>query len=199
MPEVFVWPNFPNSLGQKGKRGRLRKRMNSTKILFSRVGNGWCCSTGIKETLLPCCKPFNATDNCGDVDPQGDSRYTLCDDPSIHVYWDTVHPVESTWKHVVELFYNESGYLIGSATLQSWLYENSLRTPAVAVAPPAPAPGEVYISLFGMTNFQGVVFWNEILYYKGTARFFSSFSSFQVRSNTNFRARVSSFFRNLMN
>lgn len=81
-----------------------------------------------------------ATDNCGDVDGQGNPRYTLCNEPSSHVFWDSVHPVESTWKHVVDLYYNETGFVIGATTLESWLYQNDLRIPA-----PAPVPGEYVV------------------------------------------------------
>ncbi|CAM6106016.1 unnamed protein product [Calypogeia fissa] len=93
---------------------------------------------GIKETLVSCCKPLTAADNCGDIDAQGNLRYTLCNDPTSYVFWDTEHPVESTWKHVVDLYYNQTGFVIGAATLESWLYQNGLRSLA-----PTPVAGPV--------------------------------------------------------
>lgn len=93
--------------------------------------------------------PMTAADSCGDVDGQGISRFTLCKDPSSHVFWDAVHPVESTWKHVVDLYYNETGFVIGATTLESWLSQNGLRIPD-----PAHVPGKYFVEHITQFNLQ---------------------------------------------
>ncbi|CAM6106017.1 unnamed protein product [Calypogeia fissa] len=101
---------------------------------------------GITELLTPCCNPINASTNCGSTDALGNPLYTLCNDPTKYVYWDSVHPVESTWKYVVELFYYNPGFVIGARTLKTWLHAISFKTPAPApgtVVPVAGAVGEL--------------------------------------------------------
>lgn len=96
------------------------------------------------EKLEPCCKPKHASKSCGDVNFLGIPQYKVCDDPTTHVYWDSDHPVESTWKAVVDLFYNTSGFVIGANTLESWLSQTSVKPPPAPASAPALAPGELY-------------------------------------------------------
>ncbi|XP_048134912.1 GDSL esterase/lipase At5g03610-like [Rhodamnia argentea] len=57
-------------------------------------------STTFKNPMKPCCTGVSSKYLCGNVDANGMKMYTVCDDPSTHFFWDTVHPTQAGWEAV---------------------------------------------------------------------------------------------------
>ncbi|KAL3716095.1 hypothetical protein ACJRO7_007806 [Eucalyptus globulus] len=54
-------------------------------------------TTTFKNPFKPCCMGVSSEYLCGNVDADGTKKYTVCEDPSTHFFWDTVHPTQAGW------------------------------------------------------------------------------------------------------
>ncbi|KAK7391454.1 hypothetical protein VNO78_19870 [Psophocarpus tetragonolobus] len=53
--------------------------------------------------LKPCCEGVNFEYECGSVDDQGSKKYSLCENPELSFFWDTVHPSQNGWEAVFSI------------------------------------------------------------------------------------------------
>lgn len=75
-------------------------------------------STGFVEPYKQCC-----------MGPCGDSNttlWTVCDDPTKSVIFDTIHPSQAGWKAAVDLYANVPGYTVLGPPLSQWKSEQNL-------------------------------------------------------------------------
>ncbi|MBA0684577.1 hypothetical protein Goari_026156 [Gossypium aridum] len=50
-----------------------------------------------EKPFEPCCFGVSGGFKCGNVDENGENKYTLCSDPRSKFFWDGVHPTEQGW------------------------------------------------------------------------------------------------------
>ncbi|KAL3016748.1 hypothetical protein AAZX31_06G233100 [Glycine max] len=51
----------------------------------------------LMNPLQPCCEGNNLEDSCGSVDDEGSKKYSLCENPKLSFFWDTLHPSQNGW------------------------------------------------------------------------------------------------------
>lgn len=68
---------------------------------------------GFTQPYSRCCKG-----NCGSGDE-------VCNDPSNHVIFDSIHPTQAAWKAVTDLYTYSQSYTVGP-TLALWKLNNNL-------------------------------------------------------------------------
>ena len=80
---------------------------------------------GFKNALTPCCYGKNSTDLyslvCGSEDSEGQLLYTLCQDPSKAVLFDTIHPTQAASKALVTIYASVPGYTLEGPKLSTWI------------------------------------------------------------------------------
>ncbi|XP_024369129.1 GDSL esterase/lipase At3g09930 isoform X1 [Physcomitrium patens] len=83
---------------------------------------------GFENTMTPCCigKAVPHGLVCGHNDTAGHPMYTLCEDPSKHVLFDTIHPSEAAWQTAVDLFAHVDGFTVGGPTLRAWMSKHGV-------------------------------------------------------------------------
>lgn len=69
---------------------------------------------GFTEAYKRCC-----SNSCSGTD------FTVCNNPSKHVIFDSIHPTEAAWKAVTGLYTVSAGYTKGP-TLAAWIQDNGL-------------------------------------------------------------------------
>eukprot|EP00246_Nothoceros_aenigmaticus_P006021 TRINITY_DN18763_c0_g1_i1.p1 TRINITY_DN18763_c0_g1~~TRINITY_DN18763_c0_g1_i1.p1 ORF type:complete len:391 (-),score=17.34 TRINITY_DN18763_c0_g1_i1:319-1398(-) len=91
-----------------------------------------CFVASLKEfayPLRPCCKGVDdLTTFCSSVTSNGEKAYTLCDDPTQHFFFDTVHPSQTGWRTLLNRYLEEPGYLVHypTLTLRDYLIQNKI-------------------------------------------------------------------------
>eukprot|EP00256_Glycine_max_P062898 XP_014632534.1 GDSL esterase/lipase At5g03610-like [Glycine max] len=51
----------------------------------------------LMNPLQPRCEGNNLEDSCGSVDDEGSKKYSLCENPKLSFFWDTLHPSQNGW------------------------------------------------------------------------------------------------------
>lgn len=51
----------------------------------------------LMNPLQPCCEGNKLEDSCGSVDDEGSKKYSLCENPKLSFFWDTLHPSQNGW------------------------------------------------------------------------------------------------------
>lgn len=87
--------------------------LDLTKALRNLFENG--PAFGFSEAYKRCC-----TGSCGGGDP-----YTVCNNPSKHVIFDSIHPTEAAWKALTNLYLHSEGFTKGP-TLHQWFQQNEM-------------------------------------------------------------------------
>ncbi|KAL5129491.1 GDSL esterase/lipase [Glycine soja] len=49
----------------------------------------------LMNPLQPCCEGNKLEDSCGSVDDEGSKKYSLCENPKLSFFWDTLHPSQN--------------------------------------------------------------------------------------------------------
>ncbi|XP_039003879.1 GDSL esterase/lipase At5g03610-like [Hibiscus syriacus] len=57
-------------------------------------------SLGMKNPLKPCCEGKEKGNYCGSVDKSGTKQYSICENPDLSLFWDTVHPSQNGWRTI---------------------------------------------------------------------------------------------------
>ncbi|KAE8661157.1 GDSL esterase/lipase [Hibiscus syriacus] len=57
-------------------------------------------SPTFENPFEPCCAGVSAAFSCGSVDENGVKKYTVCWNPKLRFFWDTVHPTQEGWRAV---------------------------------------------------------------------------------------------------
>ncbi|XP_038994658.1 GDSL esterase/lipase At5g03610-like [Hibiscus syriacus] len=58
-------------------------------------------SSGMKNPLKPCCDgKEKGKYYCGSVDESGAKQYSICENPNLSLFWDTVHPSQNGWRTI---------------------------------------------------------------------------------------------------
>lgn len=61
--------------------------------------------------LKPCCFGVGSGFSCGSVDEHGNKMYTLCKDPKLALFWDSVHPTQEGWFATFSSLLRSNNYL----------------------------------------------------------------------------------------
>ncbi|KAG4997952.1 hypothetical protein JHK82_028728 [Glycine max] len=66
----------------------------------------------LMNPLQPCCEGNNLEDSCGSLDDEGSKKYSLCENPKLSFFWDTLHPSQNGWFAVYTILQSTLGQLI---------------------------------------------------------------------------------------
>ncbi|RZB71538.1 GDSL esterase/lipase [Glycine soja] len=66
----------------------------------------------LMNPLQPCCEGNKLEDSCGSVDDEGSKKYSLCENPKLSFFWDTLHPSQNGWFAVYTILQSTLGQLI---------------------------------------------------------------------------------------
>ncbi|KAE9619284.1 hypothetical protein Lalb_Chr02g0151481 [Lupinus albus] len=64
--------------------------------------------------LQPCCSKMKAGYQCGQVDENGNKKYTLCENPELSFFWDNVHPAQNGWYSIFKKLEPSLSQIIGT-------------------------------------------------------------------------------------
>ncbi|KAF8395376.1 hypothetical protein HHK36_019322 [Tetracentron sinense] len=94
--------NFHNKLLQQAVEKLNNESKNSTFVILDVNGAFLSVLKGqgsskFKNPLKPCCVGVSSEYSCGSVDESGVKKYTVCENPQLSFFWDTVHPAQQGW------------------------------------------------------------------------------------------------------
>lgn len=95
------------------KQGANIAMLDLTKAMRRLFENG--PSYGFTEAYKRCC-----SNSCSGTD------YTVCNNPSKHVIFDSIHPTEAAWRAVTNLYSYSHGFTKNGLTLEKWFQKNQL-------------------------------------------------------------------------
>lgn len=65
--------------------------------IIQNKGSPYKARPRFETPLKPCCFGVSSEFSCGSVDKKGNKKYTLCKDPKLALFWDSVHPTQEGW------------------------------------------------------------------------------------------------------